>query len=83
MRRIICIILALTITLLCGCGSKSGGDDAQDSRNTQQEEFVVTPMASGLELVPQLRGFLHEHPGGLDGGGGYVQRGYVPRFASV
>lgn len=52
MRRIICIILALTITLLCGCGSKSGGDDAQDSRNTQQEEFVVTPMASGLELVP-------------------------------
>lgn len=52
MRRIICIILALTITLLCGCGSKSGGDDAQDSRNTQQEEFVVTPLASGLELVP-------------------------------
>lgn len=52
MRRIICIILALTITLLCGCGGKSGGDDAQDSRNTQQEEFVVTPMASGLELVP-------------------------------
>ena len=52
MRRIICIILAFTITLLCGCGSKSGGDDAQDSRNTQQEEFVITPMASGLELVP-------------------------------
>ena len=52
MRRIICIILALAITLLCGCGSKSGGDDAQDSRNTQREEFVITPMASGLELVP-------------------------------
>lgn len=30
MRRIICIILAFTITLLCGCGSKSGGDDTQD-----------------------------------------------------
>lgn len=42
--------LAFTITLLCGCGSKSGGDDAQDGGNTQQEEFVITPMASGLEL---------------------------------
>lgn len=54
MRRIICIILAFTITLLCGCGSKSGGDDTQDyGGNTQQtEEFVITPMASGLELVP-------------------------------
>ena len=51
MRRIICIILVFTITLLCGCGSKSGGDDTQDyGGNTQQEEFVITPMASGLEL---------------------------------
>ena len=51
MRRIICIILAFTITL-CGCGSKSNGDDTQDyGGNTQQaEEFVITPMASGLEL---------------------------------
>lgn len=53
MRRIICIILALTITLLCGCGSRSNGDDTQDyGGNTQQEEFVITPMASGLELAP-------------------------------
>ena len=53
MRKITCLILALALTLLCGCGSKSGGDDAQDSGNTQQtEEFVITPMASGLELVP-------------------------------
>ena len=52
MRKTTCLILALTLTLLCGCGSRSNGDDAQDSRNTQQEEFVVTPMASGLELVP-------------------------------
>lgn len=52
MRRIICIILAFTITLLCGCGRRSNGDDTQDSRNTQQEEFVITPMASGLELAP-------------------------------
>ena len=37
MRRIICIILAFTITLLCGCGSKSGGEDSQDCVNTQQE----------------------------------------------
>lgn len=83
MRRIICIILALTITLLCGCGSKSGGDDAQDSRNTQQEEFVVTPMASGLELCRIAVRILYERSGGLDGGGRHVQRGYVPRFASV
>ena len=53
MRRITCIILALALTLLCGCGSKSGGDDAQGSGSTQQtEEFVITPMASGLELEP-------------------------------
>ena len=54
MRRIICIILAFTITLLCGCGSRSNGDDTQDyGGNTQQtEEFVITPMASGLELEP-------------------------------
>lgn len=52
MRKTTCLILALTLTLLCGCGSKSGGNDAQDSRNTQQEEFVVTPMASGLEMEP-------------------------------
>ena len=52
MRRISCIILAFTITLLCGCGRRSNGDDTQDySGNTQQtEEFVITPMASGLEL---------------------------------
>ena len=44
MRKITCLILALALTLLCGCGSKSGGDDAQDSGNTQQtEEFVITP----------------------------------------
>ena len=53
MRKITCLILALALTLLCGCGSKSGGDDAQGNGNTQQtEEFVITPMASGLELVP-------------------------------
>ena len=54
MRRIICIILAFTITLLCGCGRRSNGDDTQDyGGNTQQtEEFVITPMASGLELAP-------------------------------
>lgn len=52
MRKTTCLILALTLTLLCGCGSRSNEDDAQDSRNTQQEEFVITPMASGLELAP-------------------------------
>ena len=53
MRKITCLILALALTLLCGCGSKSGGDDAQGSGSTQQtEEFVITPMASGLELEP-------------------------------
>ena len=52
MKRITCIILALTLTLLCGCGSKDSGDNVQDYGNTQQEEFVVTPMASGLELEP-------------------------------
>lgn len=46
--------LAFTITLLCGCGRRSNGDDTQDyGGNTQQtEEFVITPMASGLELAP-------------------------------
>ena len=53
MRKITCLILALTLTLLCGCGSGDKGTDVQDSGNTlQAEEFVVTPMASGLELVP-------------------------------
>ena len=53
MRKITCLILALTLALLCGCGSGDKGTDAQDSGNTQQtEEFVITPMASGLELVP-------------------------------
>lgn len=55
MRRVICIILALTLTLLCGCGSRSTGDDVPDygtPTQQQKEEFVVTPMASGLELVP-------------------------------
>ena len=52
MRKITCLILALTLTLLCGCGSGDSGDNVQDYGNTQQEEFVVTPMASGLELVP-------------------------------
>ena len=51
MRKTTCLILALTLTLLCGCGSGDKGTDVQDSGNTQQtEEFVITPMASGLEL---------------------------------
>lgn len=53
MRKTTCLILAFTLTLLCGCGSRSNGDDTQDyGGNTQQEEFVITPMASGLELAP-------------------------------
>ena len=53
MRKITCIMLALALILLCGCGSGNKGGDVQDSGNTQQtEEFVITPMASGLELTP-------------------------------
>lgn len=79
MKRITCIILALTLTLLCGCGSKDSGDNVQE-----QEEFVVTPMASGLELEPySCADFSMSIPPGLDGGGSHVQRRDVPRFACV
>ena len=54
MRKITCLILTLALVLLCGCsGGDNGSDNVQDSGNTQQtEEFVITPMASGLELTP-------------------------------
>ena len=39
MRKTTCLILALTLTLLCGCGRRSNGDDTQDyGGNTQQTE---------------------------------------------
>ncbi len=51
MKKSICLILALVLALLCGCGAQEvqpSGADGAAGRDT----FAVTPMASGLELVP-------------------------------
>ena len=87
MRRIICIILALTLTLLCGCGGRSTGDDVLDygtPTQRQKEEFVVTPMASGLELESySCADFSMSVPQGWMVEAATSNAGNVPRFAGI